>query len=77
MQKQRKKAAYLWKASGKAGISGKRCSYLHCQPLSEVWEGVDPGLTPSSHSGALLAPELPWDGPAFPPGAQSLLQAMT
>jgi len=25
----------------------------------------------------LHAPELPWVGPAFPPGAQSLLQAMT
>jgi len=55
---------------------GKRCSYLHCQLLNEVWEGVAPGCTPSSHSGALLAPELPWVGPSFPPGAQSLLQAV-
>jgi len=52
-------------------------SHLHCQPLNKGWEGVDPGFTPSSHSDSLLAPELPWLGPAFPPGAQSLLQAMT
>ena len=51
--------------------------HLHCQPLNEVWEGVDPGFTPSGHSAALHTPELPWFGPAFPPGAQSLLQAMT
>ena len=50
---------------------------LHCQPLNEVWEGVDPGSTPSSHSGAWLTPELPWVGPAFPPGVQSLFQAVT
>jgi len=37
---------------------------LHCQPLNEVWEGVDSGSTPSG-------------GPAFPPGAQSLVQAVT
>ena len=60
-----------------AGTSGKKCLHLHCQPLNEVWEGVDPGSTPSSHSGAWLTPELPWVGPAFPPGVQSLLQAMT
>ena len=30
---------------------------LHCQPLNEVWEGLEPGSTPSDHSGALLAPE--------------------
>jgi len=35
------------------GISSKRCSHLHHQPLNEVWEGVDPGSTPSSHSGVL------------------------
>ena len=29
------------------GISSKRCSHLHCQPLNEGWEGVDPGSTPS------------------------------
>jgi len=51
--------------------------YLHCQSLNEVWEGVDPGSTPSSHSGALLAIECLWVGPAFLPGAQSLLQAVT
>jgi len=50
---------------------------LHCQPLSQVWDGVHPGSSPSSHSDALHAPELPWVGPAFPPGAQSLPQAMT
>jgi len=31
---------------------------------------VDPGSTLPSHSGALLAPELSWVGPAFLPGAQ-------
>jgi len=31
----------------------------------------------SGHSAALHAPELPWVGPAFPPAAQSLLQAVT
>ena len=50
---------------------------LPCQPLQEVWEEVDPGSTPSGHSGALHAAELPWVGPAFPPGAQSLVQAVT
>jgi len=54
-----------------------RRSHLHCQPLNEVWEGADPGSSLSSHSGTLHAPELPWVGPAFPPGAQSLLQAVT
>jgi len=38
---------------------------------------VDPGSNPSSHSGTLHGPELPWVGPAFPPGAQSLVQAVT
>ena len=42
----------------------------------EVWEGVDPGSSPSDHSSALHAPELPWIIPAFPPGVQSLFQAM-
>jgi len=54
-----------------------RCPHLYCQPLTEVWEGGDPGSTPSSHSQAMQAPELPWFGPAFPPGAQSLVQGMT
>jgi len=31
----------------------------------------------SGHSGELLAPELPWVGPALPPGALSLVQAIT
>ena len=30
-----------------AGISSKRCPHLHCQPLNEGWEGVDPGSIPS------------------------------
>jgi len=51
--------------------------YYHCQPLNAVWEGVHPGSTPSSHLGSLHAPELPWLGPAFPPGAPSLVQAVT
>jgi len=38
---------------------------------------VDPGSTPSGHSGVLHAAKLPQVGPAFPPGAQSLLQAVT
>jgi len=50
---------------------------FHCQPLNEVCKGLDPGSTPSIHSGALQAPELPWIGPAFPPGAQSLFQAVS
>jgi len=54
-----------------------RYPHLHCQPLNEVWEGVDSGSTPSGHSAALLAPELTWAGPAFSPGAQSLLQAVS
>jgi len=52
----------------KAGISSKRYPHLLCQPLNEVWEGVDPGSTSSGHRGALLAPDLPWAGPAFSPG---------
>ena len=48
-----------------------------CQPLNEVWQGVDPGSTTSSHSAALLTPELTWVGPAFPPGVPSLFQAVT
>jgi len=38
---------------------------------------MDPGSTTSGHSGTLHAPELPWVVPAFPPGAQSLVQAIT
>ena len=40
-----------------------------CEPLNEVWKGVDPGSSGSGHSGAFHAAELPWVGPAFPPGA--------
>ena len=50
---------------------------LPCQPLNEVWEGVDPGSTPSARSGILHAAELPWVSPAFSPGVQSLFQAIT
>ena len=71
-----RKSAYLWKVSGKQG-SLENYPHLHCQPLNEVWEGVNPGPTPSHHSAALHAPELPWVGLAFPPGVQSLVQAMT
>jgi len=53
-----------------------RYSYHHCQPLNEVCKEL-PDSTLSTHSGALLAPELPWVGPAFSPGAQSLVPAMT
>jgi len=66
----------LWKISGMQG-SPTRCPHLHCQHLNVVWAGVDPGSIPSSHSGALHTPELPWAGPAFPPGAQSQLQVVT
>jgi len=75
-QKQRKEIAYLQKTSGRQGSPAKN-PYLHCQPLNEVWEGVDPGSTPSAHSGTLHAPELPCVGPAFPLGAQSLVQTVT
>jgi len=71
-----KKASPLQKASGIQG-SPVRHPCFHCHPLNEVWERVDPGSSPSGHSGVSHAPELPWVGPAFPPGAQSLLQAVT
>jgi len=44
--KQRKETAYLQKASDAQG-SPERCPCLHCQPLKEIWERVDPGSTPS------------------------------
>ena len=75
-EKQRQEIAYLQKTSCVQG-SPTRYPCLHCQPLNEVWEGVGPGSSPSGHSGALHIPELPWVGPAFPPGAQSLVQVMT
>ena len=50
---------------------------LHCQLLNEDWKGLDSGFTLPGQSGLLHAPELPWVGPAFPPGAQSLVLAMT
>jgi len=63
-------------ASGTQG-SPARSPHLHYQPLNEVWEWVDSGSIPSGHSGALHAPEPPWVGPAFPPGVQPLVQAVT
>ena len=71
-----KDATYIQKA---LGIQRSEEGYppVSCQPLNEVWEGVNPDSTPSTHSGTLHTPELPWVGPAFLPGAQSLLQAMT
>jgi len=71
-----RKIAYFQKASGRQEPPARN-PCLHCQPLNEVWEGVDPGYTPSAHSSTLHAPELPWVGPAVPPGAQSLLQAVS
>ena len=44
--------------------------HLHCQPLNEIWEGVDPGSIPSRHSGTLHAPELP--GLALPSARSSI-----
>jgi len=57
--------------------SGTRYPHLYCLPLNEGWEGGDPGSTPFGHSAALHTPELSWVSPAFPPGAQSLFQAVT
>ena len=59
-----RKLTYLCKYSGKQRPPASYAC-LHCQPLNEVWEEVDPGSTHYSHSGTLLAPELPWVG--FPP----------
>jgi len=73
----KEKAAYLWNASGTQG-SPVRSPHLHCQPLNEGWEGMHPDSSLLvSQCIALHAAELPWAGPAFPPGAPSLLQAMT
>jgi len=63
-EKKGRKSTYFWKASDKQG-SPTRSPYFHCQPLNEVWEGMDPGTTPSGHSATLRSPELPWVGPAF------------
>ena len=71
-----KQATYLQNTSAMQE-SPEKSPCLHCQPLNEVWEGVDPGSTPSGHSAALHTPELPWVGPAFSTGVPSLLQAMT
>lgn len=37
---------------------------------------LEPGSTPSGYAGTCNAPEHPWVGPAFPPHAQSLFQAV-
>jgi len=57
--------------------SPARYPCLHCQPLNKIWDWVDTGFNPFGHSAALHAPENPWVGLAFPPGSQSLVQAMT
>ena len=59
VQKQRKTAAHLQKASGTQG-SPVSYPHLHCQPLNEIWERMDPGSSPPNHSDELHAPELPW-----------------
>lgn len=59
-----------------AGMS-KQTSSPPLPTLNEAWEDVDPGSTPSAHSGTWHASELPWVGPASPPGSQSPLQAGT
>lgn len=76
-QKQRKKICLPSESLGKVGRDLQRYPCLHCQPLNGVWEGVNPGSTPSSPSGALHVPELPWVRPAYPPVAQSLVHALT
>ena len=52
-QKERKKAADPWKASGRQG-SPVRHPCLHCHPFHEVWEGFgmhlsSPALALPSH----------------------------
>lgn len=75
-QKQRKEYAYPWKVSSMQEPPA-RYPCLYFQPLNKIWDGVDSGFTPFSHPDALHAPELLWVGPAFPPGAQLLIQAVT
>jgi len=78
------RSTYPWKASGTQG-SPVRYPYLHYQPLNEVWEGVDPDSSPSSHSGALHCIAMhyiactwaPLGWPCLAPGASSQLQALT
>jgi len=41
------------------------------------WILAPPLWSLRGHCTELHAPELPWVGPAFPPGAQSLVQAVT
>jgi len=56
-KKQRKEYSYPWKASG-TQESPARYPYFHWQPLNEVWEGVDPGSTPSWDDVHLSSPGL-------------------
>ena len=63
-QKQRKEIAYLQKTSGRQG-SPEICPHLYCQPLNEVWEGVDSGSSPSGQSGAMHCMQLSSPGLAL------------
>ena len=47
------------------GALGKS-PHFHCQPLNEGWEGVDPGCSPSGHSGAFNCMQLSFPGLALP-----------
>jgi len=67
--KKRKETTYLQETSGTHRFPGKY-PHLRCQLLNEVWEGVDPGSTPSCPSRALHTPEFPWVGPVFLPGGR-------
>jgi len=57
------------------GISSKKFSLLQPTLRRRLEGGVDPGSTPSGQSGHCM--HLSLLGPAFPPGAPSLLQAVT
>jgi len=41
----RKEAAYLQKSSGMQRSPERPHAHFHCQPLNELWEGVEPGCT--------------------------------
>ena len=74
-QKQRKKSYLPLEGLRYTRISSK----IPLPALPTLKWGLRRGgswLHPFHHSGELHAPEL-WTGPAFPPGAQSLVQAMT
>ena len=63
--KEKKKTAYLMKASSNQESPAKYLC-LHCQPLNDIWEGVDTDCTPSNHSGALHCMHLSSSGLALP-----------